>query len=546
MTETVRPEEAIRRSFAQAGIDLQDVVVRQFPDETVYVLEVATSDVARAAEIAARVDLDLTAANVRAFTTVRGVAQATKLTPLKGGIQDARVVHLVNLLIERSRASESQASLSYIRDAGSNLAKVMSRRHNLVFGRRGAGKSALLVEAKSALEASGQIGVWINVQTYRTLPSGRVALWVANRILGTLSGVTREAKYQSLYDSIASLMNLVEASLSSPIDSDDLAVNQIAPRLREVLSRYTISTGRAIFVFLDDLHYLPRERQPYVLDIVHGFVRDAEVWLKIACIRHLARWFIASPPTGLQSTHDAVAIDLDVTLQTPTLAKEFLESVLLSFANHAGIASLNSIFRARALDRLVLASGAVPRDYLVLASSALSKARNRPNARVVGVQEINTAAGDASKVKIEELEEDLAASGEPHNPILQGLHTLREFCTSEHGISFFRVNFRDKEQNIDRYRILENLLDLRLIHLLEPSLSDAKIAGTRYEVYMLDLSQFSGTRLKRRLAVLDFVGAHLILRETGRKSESFVGDTPRKLINILRRGPLLELHQLSH
>jgi hypothetical protein len=62
---------------------------------------------------------------------------------------------------------------------------------------------------------------------------------------------------------------------------------------------------------------------------------------------------------------------------------------------------------------------------------------------------------------------------------------------------------------------------------------------------MVDLSQFSGQRLKKRLKVLDFEGGHIVLKETGTNTPSKVGSTPKQRLGLLRRGPLFELKQLS-
>jgi hypothetical protein len=64
-------------------------------------------------------------------------------------------------------------------------------------------------------------------------------------------------------------------------------------------------------------------------------------------------------------------------------------------------------------------------------------------------------------------------------------------------------------------------------------------------VYTLDLSQFSGQRLKRRLKVLDFISGHIVLKETGTTKAVRAGDTPKQRLGILRRGPLLELKGLQ-
>ena len=68
------------------------------------------------------------------------------------------------------------------------------------------------------------------------------------------------------------------------------------------------------------------------------------------------------------------------------------------------------ILSSKALDRLVLASGAVPRDYLTLSANAINQARTREKARVVGVQDVGRSASQIAEVKISELEEDGAST----------------------------------------------------------------------------------------------------------------------------------------
>jgi hypothetical protein len=92
---------------------------------------------------------------------------------------------------------------------------------------------------------------------------------------------------------------------------------------------------------------------------------------------------------------------------------------------------------------------------------------------------------------------------------------------------------------------MQSLMDLRLIHLINASLSDERQAGHRSEVYMLDLSQFSGIRLQRNLKVLDFTKDHLILKDTGGTAAPRPGDTPKRLQSILRRGPAFDLAELA-
>ncbi len=125
------------------------------------------------------------------------------------------------------------------------------------------------------------------------------------------------------------------------------------------------------------------------------------------------------------------------------------------------------------------------------------------------------------------------------------LNVLRAFCLDEVKTTFFRVDFRDKEDHQAEYALLQSLLDLRIVHLIAPSLADRHEAGRRFEVFMLDLSQFSGQRLKKHLHVLDLQGGRIVLKKTGSKEPQKVGNSFIKLQALLRLGPQFKLDTLT-
>lgn len=221
-----------------------------------------------------------------------------------------------------------------------------------------------------------------------------------------------------------------------------------------------------------------------------------------------------------------------------------MEAVLLSFATHTSIAFLSSLFRGDALDRLILASGGVPRDYIELSAASIREAQKRDKAKQVGVQDVNRAAGNAKSVKISEVDEDVTG-GDDVPVITTSLNRMRSFCLDEMRFSFFRIDFRDREQHPKEYSLIQSLLDLRLIHLINPSVSEQHSAGRRSEVLMLDLSQFSGDRLKKDLTVLDLEDGVLVMKVTGKKTRSTKADSSRKSLEVLRKSPLFELSRLS-
>ena len=540
-------ETFIQNRFSEVGIEIQSIERKDYPGESIFVVHTTEDDFDRAARVGNTLDHELVAQGFDGFVAVRKAEREVKsvITRLKDGIKDPKATELVNLLTARSRTSEVQPSLSYVPDTAQNILTAITPRHHLIFGRRGTGKTALMVEAKQRIEREGCLSYWINIHTHRGESAHRIFVWVCRNVCEQMQVFySKKKRIPQLLALISKLQDDADKLLTEKEISTD-EVSRLVPYMQNVIRQFADTNATRFYIFLDDLHYLPSAEQPKLLDLVHGAVRDSDAWLKVTGIRHLTRWFQAKPSLGLQTGHDADPIDLDVTLEEPSQAKNFLEEVFLSYAKYTGILSLSSVLSRTALDRLVLASGAVPRDYLTLSARAISQAQTRENAQRVGVQDVGKVAGDAAEVKISELEEDVASAKGTTNKVIAGLQQIRRFCIDEKNCTFFRVDFRDKESQPDAYDIIRELMDGRLIHLVRASLSDIQEAGRRYEVYMLDLSQFSSERLKLRLKVLDFQTGYIVFRVTGTTNEPTIGNTSKRLSGILRRGPLFDLKQLS-
>ena len=538
-------EATIQNRFSEAGIEIQSIERKDYPEESVFVVYVTEDNLDSAIIVGNSLDPELPQTGFNGFVVVRKAAQEVKSTRtrLKDGVKDPKSTELANLLIARARTSERQPSLSYVPDAAQNILTAVTPRHHLIFGRRGTGKTALMVEAKRRIECEGYLSYWINIHTHRRGSANRIFMWICHGVCEQMQVFySKKQRIPQLLSLISELQDDTnKLRVEKEISADE--VSRLVPYMQNIIRQFTDTNVTRFYIFLDDLHYLPSAEQPKLLDLVHGAVRDSDAWLKVAGIRHLTHWFQAKPPLGLQTRHDADHIDLDVTLEQPSHAKTFLEQVFLSYAKHVGISSLSSILSREALDRLVLASGAVPRDYLSLSANAISRAQARENARRVGVQDVGQAVGDAEEVKIAELEED-AASSEGTPSRIKGLNRILKFC-DEKSCTFFRIDFRDKQSHPDEYSIIRELMDGRLVHLVHASLSDIHEEGRKYEVYMLDLSQFSSERFKLRIKTLDFKKGYIIFRKTGTKEKPTIGDTSVRLLGILRRGPLFKLEQFS-
>lgn len=545
-TSNNAPKSIIMDSFEARGIEILSFEERAFPGETIFVVKVSEEDFSRATEIGNELDFEIQKSGVKGFVTIRkaDVVSRKGASKASAGVGDQKATELITLLNGRSRASDVQPSLSYIPDTAFNIKTVIAHRHHLIFGRRGVGKTALMAEAKRIVVENNDVAVWVNLQTIRFETVTRAYCFVCRQICYEMQKHFQQRQFPPV---VLSQINELDETLGRATrleGADKELLASLIPLTQLVVRRFLDTTSCHLYLFIDELHYFEKAKQPILLDALHGSMRDCNAWLKIAGIRHLSRWFQSHPPLGLQTGHDADHINLDITLESPSKAKTFLEQILASYARSVGISGLSGLIITDALNRLVLASGAVPRDYLVLFAGAIRQAQRRDRARTIGVQDINKAAGEAASVKLTELDDDTsgATNGQA---LLAALNLIRAFCIDEKKYTFFRIEFSDKEANPVQYGLIQDLMDLRLLHLIDSSLSDQHEAGKRSEVYMLDLSQFSGQRLKKNLHALDFTNGHLVLKETGTTALALAGASPTQRIGILRKGPLFTLNRLA-
>ena len=261
-----------------------------------------------------------------------------------------------------------------------------------------------------------------------------------------------------------------------------------------------LSSGDSYLV-LDDLYHIKRSDQARVIDYFHRLGKSANLWIKIGTIRHRSTWYLnGDPPIGMKIGDDADEIDLDLTLERYDQAKAFLLRILRGFFDTAQLA-IDEILTDGALDRLVLASGGVARDFLNIFRRSISIARNRkaePRGSKIGVEDVNEAAGEYDTYKREELNQD---TQDDEAAIEREFSNVRDFCLNSANANCFLI---EKDARQDLYEKIEVLTDLRLIHKVRSRVTTSSRPGKIYEAYMLDVSQYTASRKKRELEIIAF------------------------------------------
>ena len=115
------------------------------------------------------------------------------------------------------------------------------------------------------------------------------------------------------------------------------------------------------------------------------------------------------------------------------------------------------------------------------------------------MEDVNAAAGEYDQYKREELTRDTFKEDE--QPIETEFAQIRQFCLDSANANCFLIAKDSGRGLADR---VEELTDLRLVHKVRSRVTISSRPGKLFEAYMLDVSQYTASRKKRELEVIEF------------------------------------------
>ncbi len=483
-------------------------------------------------------------------------------------------------LVEESARSTEESVKHFVEPAPGTLQRATIKRHHIVFGRRGSGKSSLLHKAAADLTVDRRPIAYVNLEAFKghhypdvllsvliksfsefkewmdtaaIHPATKTSYW--SSLFGTSPSKAAypKRKVKVLSEKLDQFVSTMKAELTRKDDAELVVTssdqdtvsteaevkggvgNKFAKITSKLGSKSTKSQSTGVeekfarakvdflhhhildyqklfeemaelsggdsFLFLDDLYHIRRSDQANVIDYFHRIAKDHNLWLKVGTIRHRTRWYVqGDPPVGMKIGDDADEIDLDLTLEKYSLAKEFLVKILTNFSTETEVGPIASFLTSGARDRLVLASGGVARDFLSIFRRSISIARERGGGYrggKVGAEDVNVAAGENDSSKREEFNRD---TSEDNNDLESEFQKIQVFCLSNN-TNCFLVQKDLRGDSVDR---IHELVDLKFIHLARSRVTVRTSPGVIFEAYMLDISQYTGSRKRRDLKIVEF------------------------------------------
>ena len=357
--------------------------------------------------------------------------------------------------------------------------QVVAAANHIIYGRRGAGKSSLLLYSMRVREENGQPSLWVDMQQYANRSDINVVPDLLHLLIQDLVDLHAAQPASEL---LSHLHHMREDSRL-----EHAAVQSLLPALRTWFSRLDLQPD--LVVLLDDLHLIDESLQPQLLGDLYAVFRGNNVFLKLSAIETFTRTWNQHTRQGLEIPHDLQTIKLDYNLTIPDKATDHLKSILDAHANYCGIPSIRNLCTSSdVLSRLAWVAAGVPRDGLNLFAQAMTTV-GIEGRRHVSVSSVNVASSVALTLKLRDLENEATVSKDGLN---EALDSIKRFVLEESRKNAFLIEIKASEQ----FEMIQKLVDLRLLHVISEGISIGQ-AGRRHMGLVLDYGFYTGIRAAR-------------------------------------------------
>lgn len=445
---------------------------------------------------------------------------------------------LVNY-IEANLRSSTTAGLKFV-DSRNFSSRLANTQNHVIFGRRGSGKTSLL---NSIIENKSIINIFINLEDFKDITFPNILLYIlmttfnklrkeidntfpwykfskkANKVKKEIKSICKEFKNyleepdEEIQDintlefdrlSYYAGLKIKEANVGTKGSKDfsqeikrkilkkkiDFIRIQLT-NYKNLIIKISDLFALPIFLILDDFYFVDKSIQPELVDYFHRLTKSTNLYLKLATIKYRSKLYKRDNNNyiGTELGHDIFDIDIDYTLddfeQLTIFMKQLLDNAILNSRCHI---KFDQLFTGDGFSQLCLASGGVPRDFLFL---FVNLANNINTSDKIGKIQVNEVAISNLADKLDSLKKD---SKDDESILENYLYIIKSIVYNSNKTNAFLIAKEDFDKHHYFKQIIRELIDLRLIHLVEQNTSKAPSDGRRYEAFIIDICLYDNSR----------------------------------------------------
>lgn len=452
---------------------------------------------------------------------------------------DRESIDKLTTYIEENLRATVNSGMSFI-DPNNFKRKLASKQNHVVFGRRGSGKSSL---SSSLKKSDNHIFIYINLENFKDISFPNIILHVLKSGFSQIRKELKRPFYKPSWSAYSSRKQLLKAinslkeelakpdnqtfekrnkeaeaievgaegkgasssvnagaksakeeELTTSFEKDKLEILKLSiDEYQEFFNELSHSfNNKPIYLVLDDMYFLKKGIQPYFIDYIHRLSKGTNLYIKVATIKHRSLLYqqVEGSYVGTEIGHDIHDLDLDYTLDKFEDLKNFMKQLLEHASNESGAKlNIDDLFAGDSFPQLCLASGGVPRDFL----SLFLKIANQCLVRDEKINKV--AVTDAAIASIGNKMTSIDKDSENESEILEAyLSEIKNFVYTTHRTNAFLVAKQDLEKYKQIRQALRELVDMRLLHIIDSNTSCAPSDGRRYEAYIIDVGLYENSR----------------------------------------------------
>lgn len=279
--------------------------------------------------------------------------------------------------------------------------------------------------------------------------------------------------------------------------------DKIKQTIADVFSDFRRLTKKHIILYLDDFYLIEANRQPYISQYFHDIykaTKSSAFCFKICTIPNRVR-LNESNQVDFSYKDDYSPIKLDKELYDLENLKDFLLKVLVSLDQTTSINSKNILdlfSNESVLDYSIVATGGVPRDFIITFGELIRTARQESSS-TIKKEHLYSVISDFREDKDKNIEVDSSISPELLRKAVGIIKN--EIVENKNTNVFLYPNNKVKQHE----NLLKNLVNLRYLHIINEDTTSENVKNKVFTSYLIDMTLYAtGKRLKQNFEFRHF------------------------------------------
>lgn len=299
----------------------------------------------------------------------------------------------------------------------------------------------------------------------------------------------------STKSSISKMSVEMESEQINEIRKDKL-LDDLIETLAYIFNQYKLLTEKEISLYLDDFYQISLDTQVKVIQYLHDVYKNCEdksFCFKICTLPNRLKINYDNENT-LSLKDDFSSINLDRNLSNIDSTKEYLLQILSSLNKNLNIKprDIEQLFSNKeALINLIIGSGAIPRDFLIMFADVVNSVRANNETKITKsaiYSVVNTMRID----KDENIESDADIT---MDMIERAKQEIEDEIVTNRNTNVFLFSHNEPD---DKLALMKNLVNLRYLHIIKDKTSSENKKKEMFTAYLVDMSFYINGKQKKR------------------------------------------------